>query len=480
MNTDKIDVRFCPGLIPHPYLVRRLGELRLVDAAQQDALVRDGIVTLPDLQLAMAEDRPWTAAPALQRAMSLLADELRTVSLGRAWDVLDPLLGAVTAACPDVHTLEPAGGVRRAEPIVSGLSVVGCAAAPPRVIEAISALPIVTAVVYRTTRRIVLLFQGHEIDVRIATPDEHGTLLFAATGPAAHVAAVQKRRGVRLSASETEVYTHAGLGYVPPQLRHAPDAIDAAAARRVPRLVQWEDIRGDLHMHTTYSDGRDSLKRMVMAAHALGYEYFAITDHSEHSAASKTVTPSDLARQRDEIDELRDAADGTTILHGLEVDILPDGSLDCPDAVLQRLDIVLASLHDSAGHSRARLTERCLAAIRHPLVSVITHPGNQLIGHRPAYDMDYDAIYAAAADTGTALEIDGAPSHLDLDGDRARAAAAAGVTLVIDSDCHRARSLDRQMRLGVGTARRGWVEPRHVLNTRPIGDVLAFLAQKRR
>ena len=158
---------------------------------------------------------------------------------------------------------------------------------------------------------------------------------------------------------------------------------------------------------------------------------------------------------------------------------MPDGTLDCPDAVLARLDIVLASLHDGAGHSRRRLTDRCLAAIRHPLVSIVTHPGNQLVGHRPAYDMDYDAIYAAAAETGTALEVDGAPSHLDLDGDRARAAVAAGVTLVIDSDCHRARSLDRQMALGVGTARRGWVETRHVLNTRPIGEVLAFLVRKR-
>jgi DNA polymerase (family 10) len=168
-----------------------------------------------------------------------------------------------------------------------------------------------------------------------------------------------------------------------------------------------------------------------------------------------------------------------TILQGIEADILPNGRLDCPDEVLARLDIVLASLHDSAGHGRKRLTERCLAAIRHPLVSAITHPGNQLVGHRPPYDMDYEAIYAAAAETGTALEIDGAPSHLDLDGERARAAVAAGVTLVIDSDCHRARSLDRQMRMGVDTARRGWVEPGHVLNSRPIGEVQAFLARKR-
>jgi DNA polymerase (family X) len=441
--------------------------------------VRDGVVTLADLDLAIAEERPWATATALRRAAALLAEETRAVSLGRAWDVLDPVLAAIAAACPELQPLEPSGGVRRTEPIVSGLSIVGRATVPMRAIEAIAALPLFSEVVFRTTRRIVLLFQGYEIDVRIAMPDEYGSVLFAATGPAAHVAAVQKRRGIRLSASETEVYTHAGLAYLPPQVRHAADALDAATSRKVPRLVQREDIRGDLHMHTTYSDGRDSLRRMVMAAHTLGYEYIAITDHSEHSAAARTATPSDLARQRDEIDELRDAAHGLTILHGIEVDIMPDGTLDCPDAVLSRLDIVLASLHDSAGHSRRRLTERCLAAIRHPLVSILTHPGNQLVGHRPAYDMDYDAIYAAAAETGTALEVDGAPSHLDLDGDRARAAAAAGVTLVIDSDCHRARSLDRQMTLGVGTARRGWVETRDVLNTRPIGEVLAFLVQKR-
>jgi DNA polymerase (family 10) len=238
-------------------------------------------------------------------------------------------------------------------------------------------------------------------------------------------------------------------------------------------------MRGDLHMHTTYSDGHDSLRRMVTTAHALGYEYIAITDHSEHSAAAHSLTLDDLKRQRDEIDALRDSTEGLTILQGIEADILANGRLDCPDEVLASLDIVLASLHDQAGHSRQRLTERCLGAIRHPLVSIITHPGNQLVGHRPAYDMDYDAIYRAAAETGTALEIDGAPSHLDLDGDRARAAAAAGVTLVIDSDCHKARLLDRQMSLGTGTARRGWVEPHQVLNTKPLGAVLAFITRKR-
>src|SRR5262249_45043352 len=151
--------------------------------------------------------------------------------------------------------------------------------------------------------------------------------------------------------------------------------------------------------------------------------------------------------------------------------ILPNGSLDCSDELLSSLDIVLASLHDSAGQDRAKLMRRYLGAIRHPLVNVITHPSNQLVGHRAGDDLDYAAIYAAAVETGTALEVDGAPAHLDLSGERAREAARAGVTFTVDSDCHRARLLDRQMRLGVGTARRGWVEPRSVLNTGTADDV---------
>ncbi len=466
-------------MIPLPFLLRRLTELRLVDDAQEHALRADGIVTLPDLELAIAEERPPAASAPIRRAATLLAEERRTFSLGRAWDIVDPLIAAIEARCPDVQGLEPAGAVRRAEPLISTLVIVGRTPAPAAAIDAVAALPLVSDVLFRGARRLVVLFQGHEIDIRFAPPAEFGTLLFTTTGPAAHVAAVERRRGVRTSASETEVYTHAGLAYLPPQVRHTEDALDAAVARRVPRLVQREDIRGDLHQHTTYSDGQDPLRRMVMAGHALGYEYVAITDHSEHSAASRTLTLAAIVRQRDEIASLREDAHGMTILQGLEVDILPDGTLDCPDAVLETLDIVLASLHDAAGQGREQLTARCLAAIRHPLVSVVTHPGNQLVGHRPAYDMDYDAIYAAAAETGTALEIDGAPSHLDLDGDRARAAVRAGVTLVVDSDCHKSRALDRQMRFGVGTARRGWVEPHHVLNTRPLDEVLAFFARKR-
>ena len=176
---------------------------------------------------------------------------------------------------------------------------------------------------------------------------------------------------------------------------------------------------------------------------------------------------------------MRDRFPEMAILHGCEVDILPDGKLDFPDRILERFDIVLASLHERAGQARDELMRRYVGAMRHPLVGLITHPTNRLVPHRGGYDLDYDRLFEIAAETGTLVEIDGSPAHLDLDGALARRAVARGATLAIDSDCHRAEMLERQMQLGITTARRGWVEPRHVLNSLPIAEVRAFLARKR-
>jgi DNA polymerase (family 10) len=205
----------------------------------------------------------------------------------------------------------------------------------------------------------------------------------------------------------------------------------------------------------------------------------AITDHSQSSAASRNLGVDDVARQADEIDALRERYPRLTILHGCEVDILPNGQLDFPDRILERFDIVLASLHDRAGDSPERLMERYAGAMKHPLVAMLTHPTNRMVPHRSGYELDYDRLFETAVSTGTCLEVDGSPAHLDLDGGLARRAAAAGATLVVDSDCHRADLLARQMNLGVLVARRGWVEPRHVLNTRPVGAVRAAIQRKR-
>jgi DNA polymerase (family 10) len=219
---------------------------------------------------------------------------------------------------------------------------------------------------------------------------------------------------------------------------------------------------------------------MVESAAALGYEFLAITDHSAGASAARTLAIDEIQQQREEIAEAAAAFPDLTILHGVEVDILPTGRLDFTDDVLAQFDIVLASLHEHANHSPARLTERSLEAVRHPLVNVLCHPANHLPGVTRGYALDFDALYAAAVETGTALEIDGSPSHMDLDDRRARTAAAAGVTLVVDSDCHRTTALGRQMRFGVGIARRAGLRKDSVLNTRTVAQIRAFVSDKRR
>jgi DNA polymerase (family X) len=474
------------GLAGIPWLLRRLVELQALATTEVLPLVRQhGVLTLPDLEAALAAGRlgQTLGAPAGQRlrsAAAALATEVRLLPLGRASELLEAIAEGIQSACPVVEDLVPAGDARRVEPLVGGLVLVGRAVDPPAAIEAIASMHGLDDVLHRGPRRAILLTRQVEVDVRVGTAEDYGTVLFRATGPAVHVAAIEGRRpALRLASDEGNVYGHAGLPMIAAELRQGLDEIEAAAIGQLPSLVERADIRGDLHMHSTYSDGRDTLEAMVAGCCALGYEYMAIADHSERAGAARTVTLDQLARQRDEVARLRERYPEIAILHGIEVDVMPDGRLDFPDTVLETLDIVLASMHDSARQDGRRLTARCIQAVRHPLVTVLTHPANRIVGHRGDYPLDYEAVYAAAAESGTALEIDGAPAHMDLDGARARAAVGAGVTLVIDSDAHRARLLGRQMAFGVGTARRGWVERRHVLNTRSLADVRRFIQAKR-
>jgi DNA polymerase (family 10) len=340
-----------------------------------------------------------------------------------------------------------------------------------------------------------VLIDRVQVGVRCPPREEAGAALLHLTGTRGHLkelGGVAAERGWSLTPrglytggadpigrSEEEIYRALGLPLIPPEVREGTDEIAAAREGRLPALVTQSHIRGDLHMHTHWSDGRDSIEAMVEAGVALGYEYVAITDHSPHSAASRSLTADGVKRQADEIAGVRERFPQITVLHGCEVDILADGRLDFSDSILERFDIVLASLHEREGHAPEQLMRRYLSAMKHPLVSLITHPTNRLIPYRPGYDLDYDRLFAAAVETHTLVEIDGAPAHLDLDGALARRAIAAGATVTIDSDSHRAEMLGRQMQFGIMMARRGWVEPRHVLNTNPLEQVRAFVASKR-
>ncbi len=335
---------------------------------------------------------------------------------------------------------------------------------------------------------------GIGVDLRIARPAQLGNLLQHFTGSGAHNAALREgavRSGLHVSEygildassskvdatgscatcpTEQQVYARLGLLYIEPELRENRGELEAARAGELPRLVELGDIRGDLHSHTVASDGHDTIDEMALAARERGYEYLAITDHSASHGFGNDVSPEQLRRQIELVREANARVDGIQLLAGSEVNILPDGSLDYDDELLGELDWVIASVHTSFGMGEQKMTERMIAAIEHPHVDAIGHPTGRLIERRQPYAVDLDAVFAAAARTGTMLEINANPDRRDLSDVNARAAARAGVQIVIDSDAHRTATL-ANMRWGVATARRAWLTKEDVANTRPWAEL---------
>jgi DNA polymerase (family 10) len=433
---------------------------------------------------------------AIAAALPGLRAAIPRIPLGRAVAIAEPILSCLREAA-GIRSAIAVGSLRRGQDLLGDIEIVAPAVDSAPAFDAIAHLPDIARTLHRGPRRLYLLIDRVQVGVRCPAPETAGAALLHLTGSIAHIDRLRRlaeERGWSLEPeglvqiegrapiadTEQAIYEALDLPWIPPEIRDGGDEIDAARSGNLPSIVSRTDIRGDLHMHTVWSDGRDSIEEMVRACAALSYQYLAITDHSPHSAASRNLSADGVKRQRDEIEGLRERYPQLTILHGCEVDILPDGRLDFPDRILERFDIVLASLHEGAGHDRERLFQRYLGAMRHPLVSVITHPTNRQMPHRSGYDLDFERLFAAAIETRTVIEIDGAPTHLDLNGTLARQAVAAGATISIDSDAHRAEMLERQMQMGILLARNGWVEPRHVLNTRPIEEVQALIAAKRR
>jgi DNA polymerase (family 10) len=297
---------------------------------------------------------------------------------------------------------------------------------------------------------------------------------------------------LRSFATETEAYAFLGLPFIEPELREDAGEIEAALAGRLPALVELGDLRGDLHSHSDWSDGHQPIEVMAEAARARGYAYQVLTDHTQSLAIARGLTPERVAEQATIIAALnaRFAAEETAgtapastpvegfrLLHGCELEVRADGALDYDDALLSRYDVVVASVHVARRQSRAELTRRTLNAIRSPHVDVVAHPSGRKIGIRDDLDLDWDAVYAEAARTGTALEMNGSPPRLDLAVERARRAVGMGCLVAIDSDGHDIGELD-YVRWGISQARRAWVTPGDVLNTRSRADLLAWTAAK--
>lgn len=432
---------------------------------------------------------------AVGAALPALRARVARVPLGRATAAAEVLLERLQGA-PGVEWTSPSGSLRRGQDMVGDIELVAATDRPADAAAALLDTQESIRVLHQSERRLYLLIDRMQIGIRLPAPANAGATLLHLTGSWGHFEALRAHAtsvgwqltpdGLRSpdgafqpSSTEEAIYDALGLPFIVPEIREGGEAIERARAGTLPTLVAATDIRGDLHMHSLWSDGRDPIESMVQACRDLGYEYMAITDHSPHSAAVRNLTVDGVQQQADEIAGLRERYPEIAILHGCEVDILPDGRLDFPDKILQQFDIVLASLHEGAGHSPQQLMQRYVAAMKHPLVTLITHPTNRMLPHKRGYDLDYDQLFALAVEHRTVVEIDGAPGHLDLDGALARRAIAAGATVAIDSDCHRAEMLGRQMQFGLSMARRGWVEPRHVLNARPLADVRALIAAKR-
>jgi DNA polymerase (family 10) len=418
------------------------------------------------------------------------------IPLGRAVAIAEPTLHHVRTV-PGVSWAETAGALRRGQELVDDIQLLAAAANPATVLERLEASAVLGPYRQRTPQHIAFVIDGVPVDIHVHTTKSSGAQLVLLTGSPAHVARLRQVAADRAfifdskelrtadgtgvaAATEDEIYAALGLPFIPPEIRNDGDEIDAALVGRLPSLVSRADLRGDLHMHTHWSDGRDSIEDMVAQCTALHYEYLAITDHSPRSSASRNLSLESVQRQADEIASLRERYPRIAILHGVEVDILPDGRLDFPDRVLDGLDIVVASLHDRAGQSPDELLRRYESAMTHPLVAIVTHPMNRSGPGSRGYDVDPDRLFELAVVSGTVLEIDGAPSHIDLEASLARRAVQAGVMLSIDSDAHRTEMLERHMTLGLLTARRGWVSPTNVLNVRSHAELTEFLARKRR
>jgi DNA polymerase (family X) len=502
---DRLRAKFPPGLIEMtrlpglgPKRARRLFE-------------ELGVDSLDSLQEAAEAQRlrelkgfgPKFETAVLEALAAGVGDRPRTrVLLHRALEIGEQIVAGLRAGHdgPGVR-IELAGSVRRQADSVKDLDIIATSADPAALTASLGELELIQSCERSGDAGArAVTHSGMSVDLRVVAPDQFGNLLQHLTGSKEHNMALREtavRSGLHVSeygvfddacgethrcATEQQVYSLLGLHYIEPELRENRGELEAAAIDRsgggLPELVSVEDIRGDMHCHTTASDGRNSIEEMALAARDRGYEYLAITDHSATHGFGNDVSPDELRRQIERVHDVNDRIEGLELLAGSEVNILPDGSPDYADDLLAELDWVIASVHTAFGVGERAMTERMLAAIENPLVDAIGHPTGRLIERRAPYAVAIDELIEAAARTGTMLEINANPNRRDLSDVHARAAARAGVTIIVNSDAHGTDTFG-VMRWGVATARRAGLSTDAVANTRPWSEFSALRKRAR-
>ncbi|MCX8032394.1 MAG: DNA polymerase/3'-5' exonuclease PolX [Thermoleophilia bacterium] len=391
---------------------------------------------------------------------------------------------------PSVVAADYAGSLRRLRSTVRDIDLVAASLEPQTVMKAFASLPEIAEVKEQgDTKLVSVTHSGLNVDLRIVAPESYGDLLQHLTGSADHNVALRahaQRLGYKVNEyniehlatgkkitcpTEPEVYHTLGLAFIPPELRENQGEIEAAQTGALPQLIELSDLRGDLHVHSDWTDGRATLEQMALAARERGLAYICFCDHSQSLAMTGGLNPERLLAQVEAIRRLDAALDGIKLLAGVEVDILADGRLDLPDWVLAQLDFVTASIHSGFSQPQSKIMERLEAAMRNPHVDSIGHPSGRLLGRRDPYHVDVEALARLAAETQTYLEINGSPDRLDLSATAARRAVALGAQLVICSDAHGPEDFEN-LRYGVQEARRGWLRAVDVANTRSWEEVL--------
>ena len=484
-----LDVMHVPGV--GPKTTKRLWkELGVESVPQLEQAIKDGkLADLPRMGKKTADN-------ILREIQSSRTKDDR-IPISRAMPASERLIAALTEQCPSIVRLEAAGSLRRVEETIGDIDLVCSATDPEQVLDALVNQPNVTQVLgHGGTKASVVLSEGIQVDLRVVEKGQFGALLQYFTGSQQHVVRLREHAGkmglsvneygiksvksgkVEEFEDEESLYKRLGLQYIPPEVRQGIREIEIAKEQGIPRLVESGDVVGDLHVHTDWSDGRDPTEVMVAAARDLGHQYVAVTDHSVGRGIANGLTEERVDQHIAELEEIQGRMPDIKVLAGSEVDIRANGSLDYPDEVLDRLDWVVASVHSAMNQESEVMTERIIKAMHNPHVTAIGHLTTRMILKRKPIEADFEAIFKAAAETGTALEINASPDRLDLKDLHVNKARELGVALVISSDAHTVEMLENQ-RYGVAVARRGWCEAGHILNTRSTDEFMSYLSLKK-
>ena len=415
--------------------------------------------------------------------------------IGRVLPIAEDILKKLKDAAP-VKEIALAGSLRRWKDTIKDIDMLATSRDPKKVMNVFTSLPHVKEVLMKgPTKSSIVTRENIQVDLRVVEEDSVGAALAYFTGSKAHNIRLREmavKKGLKINEygvfdvktnkkiggkNEADIYKALGLLFIPPELREDTGEIEAAFERKLPELFELGDIKGDLHVHTKYSDGSHDIEELVDEARKRGYKYIAITDHSKGLGVARGMSIEKLLEQNKKIEAVNKRLKNFFLLSGVEMDIRSDGTMDYPDEVLKKLDIVVASIHSGFRQSKEQLTKRLVSAMKNPFVSIIAHPTGRLIGERDAYDVDIDEVLMTARDTGAAIEVNAYPLRLDLSDIYIRKAKGMGIPLAISTDAHVAYQFDF-MRYGVGIARRGWLEKKDVLNTYPYKALLKRLKNK--